>query len=102
MSNNSLTNEIPSYDTQGAIIYIIGVLIWYAIGFGLILIDNINPRTGRIKKYGYKNVYEVVNDLHEHKARNDILNKLKDKDQRKKLWYKTQSSDHYQKGSRND
>jgi len=86
MSNNTLTDEIPLYDTQGATIYIIGVLIWYAVGFGLILVGNINPRTGRIKRHGYKNVYQAVNDLHVYKTRHDILNELKDKDRRKKFW----------------
>ena len=79
MSNDTSTNEISSNDTQGAIIYIIGVLIWYAIGFGLILFSNIKPHIGRTKKYAHKNVYEAVN-------KNDILNELKDPDRRKKLW----------------
>jgi hypothetical protein len=87
MSNDTSTNEIPSSDTHSAIIYIIGVLIWYAIGgFGLLLIGKINPRIRRIKTYEYKNIYEAVNNLHEHKRQNDILNELKDKDRRKKLW----------------
>jgi hypothetical protein len=43
MANVTLTiNEISLYDTQSAIIYIIDVLTWYAIGFGLILTDYIS------------------------------------------------------------
>ena len=86
MSNDTSTNKISSRDTHGETIYIIGVLIWYAIGFCLLITGNINPRTRRIKKHEYKNVYEAVNNLQEHKKRNDILNELKDKDRRKKLW----------------
>jgi hypothetical protein len=86
MANITLTNEISPYDTQGAILYIIGVLIWYAIGFGLILIDDINPRRGQVKKQKHTNVYQTVYDLHEQKTRNDLLIELKDKDKRKKLW----------------
>ena len=67
--------------------YIIGVLVWYAIGFGLILTDNIYPRSkNRVKLHGDGNVYQAVSDLYEHKARNDILMELKDKDRRKKFW----------------
>jgi len=42
-TNVILTNEISSYDTQGSI-------IWYPIEFGLILIDNIDPRSDLIKR----------------------------------------------------
>jgi hypothetical protein len=87
MANVTLTNEISFYDKQGAILYIVGVLIWYAIGFGLILIDDINPRRGQeVKKQKHTNVYQTVYNLHEQKTRNDILIELKDKDKRKQLW----------------
>ena len=80
-------NDVSSYDTEGAITYIIGVLVWYAIGFGFILIDYIGPRTDRIKKQmRFSNVHQAVHDLHEQKLRNEILIELKDKDRRKKLW----------------
>jgi hypothetical protein len=86
MTNVTLTNEIPICDTQGAIIYIFCVSVWYAIGFGLILINDIGPQTDHHKKQKYMNVYQAIHDLHEQKARNDILVELKDKDKRKKLW----------------
>ena len=78
--------EISSYDTNGSIIYIIGVIVWYAFGFGLILIDDINPQPGRDASHRYVSVYQTVTDLHEQQARNDILVELKDKDRRTKLW----------------
>ena len=86
LSNTTLTEEISSYDLNGAIIYIFGVLIWYAIGFGLILIDDINPQVGGRATYNHTSVYQTVTDLHEQQARNDILVELKDKDRRAKLW----------------
>ncbi|CAF0879181.1 unnamed protein product [Adineta steineri] len=85
-TNTTLIDKISSYDTQGAIIFIIGVIAWYSIGFGLILIDTIGFRSNRIKKQKYTNVYRTVNDLHEQKIRNDILIELTDKNKRKKLW----------------
>jgi hypothetical protein len=60
-TNVILTNEISSYDTQGSI-------IWYPIEFGLILINNINPRSDLIKKHNYTNAYQAVHDLHEQKS----------------------------------
>jgi len=85
-SNITHIEEITPYDLNGAIIFIAGVLIWYAIGFGLILIDDINPQPGRIASHKYVSVYQAVSDLHEQQSRNDILNELKDKDRRMKLW----------------
>ena len=79
-TNITHIEEISSYDSNGSIIYIIGVLIWYAIGFGLILIDDINPQPGRIESHKHVSVYQAVSDLHEHDARNEILIELKDKD----------------------
>jgi hypothetical protein len=93
--NITFIEEISAYDTNGAIIYIIGVLVWYAIGFGLVLIDDINPQPGRIESHRHVSVYQTVTDLHEQQARNDILVELKDKDRRIKLWqiyYGTQKS----------
>ncbi|CAF2963956.1 unnamed protein product, partial [Rotaria sp. Silwood2] len=48
-----------------AIIFIFGVIVRYAIGFGLILIDKIDPRSYHIKRYRYTNIYKAVNDLYE-------------------------------------
>jgi len=85
--NISQTEEaISSYDTNGAMIYIVGVVIWYAIGFGLTLIDDINPQPGRIATHGDVTIYRTGTDLHEEQVRNDILVELKDKDRRAKLW----------------
>ncbi|UJR08991.1 hypothetical protein I4U23_013241 [Adineta vaga] len=85
-SNITSTNEIASYDTQGAIIYIIGVIIWYGTGFGLILFGDIRRQSHHIRRHQYRNVYQAVNDLNEQRVRNDILIELKDNDKRKKLW----------------
>lgn len=85
-SNVTHIEEISVYDLNGAIIYIIGVLIWYAIGFGLILIDDINPQPGRVQSHKYVSIYQTVTDLHEQQARNEILVELKDKERRAKLW----------------
>lgn len=74
------------YDYNGAMIYIIGVLTWYALGFGLILIDDIDPNPGHVASHKYMSIYQTVTDLHEQQARNDILVELKDKDRRAKLW----------------
>jgi hypothetical protein len=84
--NATLLSNISTYDTQGAILYILIVIIWYAIGFGLILLNDIGPRPDHVKLHRNTNVYQAVNDLHEQKARNDILVELKDQDRRKKLW----------------
>ncbi|CAF1241988.1 unnamed protein product [Rotaria sp. Silwood1] len=81
-TNVTLTNELSTYDKHGAMIYILGVLIWYAIGFYLILMNNIVRRKDHLKKYNYQS----TNDLYEQKIRNDILIELKDEDKRKKLW----------------
>ncbi|UJR37218.1 hypothetical protein I4U23_029927 [Adineta vaga] len=93
--NTTHTEHISPYDINGSIIYIIVVVIWYAIGFGLILIDDINPQPGRVESRKYVSVYQTVNDLHEQQARNDILIELKDQNRRTKLWqiyYGTQKS----------
>lgn len=87
MTNNSnSTDQNPPYDSHGAMIYIISVLSWYAIGFGLILISTICSKRDQRKFPGFSNVYQAVTDLHEYKARNDLLIELKDQDRRKKLW----------------
>jgi hypothetical protein len=85
-SNITHIEEISPYDLNGAILFIVGVIIWYAIGFGLILIDDINPQPGRIASHKHVSVYQTVYDLHEQQQRNDILNELKNKDRRMKLW----------------
>jgi hypothetical protein len=85
-TNITHIEEISSYDSNGAIIYIIVILVWYAIGFGLTLIDDINPQPGRIASHKYASIYQTVSDLHEQQARNEILVELKDKDRRMKLW----------------
>jgi hypothetical protein len=85
-TNTTDMGEISLHDFNGAMIYIVGVLIWYAIGFGLILIDDINPQPGRDESHKYVSIYQTVSDLHEQQARNDILVELKDEDRRTKLW----------------
>jgi hypothetical protein len=85
-TNLTYIEEISSFDVNGPIIYIFGVLIWYAIGFGLILIDDINPQPGRIASHKHVSFYQTVSDLHEQQDRNDILVELKDKNRRMKLW----------------
>ena len=81
-----MADQDAPYDARGAMIYIIAVLAWYAIGFALILINTICSKRGQRKSPGSNNVYQAVTDLHEHKARNDLLVQLKDQDRRKKLW----------------
>ncbi|CAF1231712.1 unnamed protein product [Rotaria sp. Silwood1] len=85
-TNVTLTNELSTDDKHGAMIYILGVLIWYAIGFCLILMNNIVRRKDHLKNYNHSNIYQSTNDLYEQKIRNDILIELKDEDKRKKLW----------------
>ena len=82
----ALNGETLPNDTHGAIIYIIVVIIWYALGFGLILLNDINPQPGGNESNHYINVSQAVNDLHEHETRNDLLLELKDKERRMKLW----------------
>ena len=82
---NALPEVVP-YDTNGAIIYILVVIVWYALGFSLILLDDLNPQAGRIESSKYVSVYQAVTDLHEHQLRNDLLMELKDKERRMKLW----------------
>ena len=85
-SNSTSINEIPSNETQGAITYIVVVIVWYGMGFGIILLDNIRQRTHHTQQHCYTNVYQAVNDLNEQKARKEILTQLKDNDKRQKLW----------------
>jgi hypothetical protein len=85
-TNITHIEEISSHDVNGEIIYIFGVLIWYALGFGLILIDDINPQPGRRASHKNVSFYQTVSDLHEQQDRNDILVELKDKNRRMKLW----------------
>ncbi|CAF1244595.1 unnamed protein product [Adineta ricciae] len=85
-SNSTLINEISSNETHGAIAYIVVVIIWYGIGFGIILLNNIRQRTHHTQQDRYTNVYQAVNDLTEQKARKDILIQLKDNDKRQKIW----------------
>ncbi|CAF1491799.1 unnamed protein product [Adineta ricciae] len=84
--NVTHVEHASSFDTNGSIIYIIGVMIWYAFGFGLILIDDINPQPSRIESRRHISFYQTVTDLHEQQDRNDILVELKDKERRAKLW----------------
>ncbi|CAF1233644.1 unnamed protein product [Adineta ricciae] len=94
-SNSTSINEISSNETQGAIAYIVVVIVWYGIGFGIILLDNIRQRTHQTQQHRYKNVYQAVNDLYEQTARKDILIQLKDNDKRQKIWniyYSTEKS----------
>ncbi|CAF2785000.1 unnamed protein product [Rotaria sp. Silwood2] len=85
-TNVTSINELFTYDKRGAMIYIIGVLIWYAIGFGLILINGIGRRQDRFKVYKHSNIYQSTDNLYEQKIRNDVLIELKDEEKRKKLW----------------
>ena len=71
-----------STDSHGAVIYIIGVLSWYAIGIVLILINTICSKRGSRQTSSLN----FVTDLHEQQTRNDLLIELKDQDRRKKLW----------------
>ena len=84
--NQTYTEQIASDDLNGAIIYIVAVLTWYALGFGLILIDDLHSSSDRRALHMYANVYQTVSDLHEHQSRSDILVELKDKQRRLKLW----------------
>lgn len=85
-TNQTHIEEISSEHLNGAIIYIVVVLIWYALGFGLILIDDLCSPADRRWSHMYANVYQTVSDLHEQQARNDILVELKDQQRRLKLW----------------
>ena len=76
-SNSTSINEISSNETQGAIIYIVIVILWYGIGFSIILFDNIRQHTHHTQPHRYTN---------EQKARKDILIQLKDNDKRQKIW----------------
>ena len=85
-TNLTDTGNIPSEDVNGPIIYIFGVLIWYALGFGLILIDDLYSSSDRRATHIYGNVHQTMSDLHEQQARNDLLVELKDENRRTKLW----------------
>ena len=62
--NSILSSTIPWYDTQGTILCIINVVMWYAPGFGRILIDNIDLQSNRVKNHKCTNIYQAVDDLH--------------------------------------
>ncbi|CAF1237406.1 unnamed protein product [Rotaria sordida] len=84
--NVTTTNKFSTYDTQGAMIYILGIFIWYTIGFSLILINNIIRRKDHFKEYIHSNIYQSIHNLHKQQIQNNILIEFKDKDKRKKLW----------------
>ncbi|CAF0724178.1 unnamed protein product [Didymodactylos carnosus] len=91
--NSSYSNKTDNvvtgntvYDEKGAVLYIVVVIIWYAIGFGLTLLDDIKPQPGREKPHKSVSVYRTMDDIHEEQNRNDILNELKDTKRREKLW----------------
>lgn len=82
----TLPTNLTVEDVNGPIIYIIGVLIWYAIGFGLILIDDLYSSSDHRATHTYGNVHQTMSDLNEQQARNDLLVELKDENRRLKLW----------------
>lgn len=84
--SSALNEETLLDETQGAIVYIIVVIIWYALGFGLILLNDANPQPGQNEANHYVNVSQAVNDLREHETQNDLLLELKDKERRMRLW----------------
>jgi hypothetical protein len=84
--SSALNEETLLDETHGAIMYIIAVIIWYALGFGLILLNDAKAQPGRNESYRYVNISQTVNDLHEHETQNDLLLELKDKERRMKLW----------------
>lgn len=85
-TNLTDAGNISSEDVNGPIIYIIGVLTWYAIGVGLILIDDLYSSSDRRATHIYGNVHQTMSDLNEQQARNDLLVELKDENRRTRLW----------------
>jgi hypothetical protein len=102
MPLNSTSAIVPSetvndYDYEGAVVYIAVVLIWYSAGLLLMLFFRIRPRSFENEfSFDYEtkgkstssttNPFAKYHDIQADNTKKQILNELKDPENRKRLW----------------
>lgn len=86
--NNTATNEFSSinYDTHGAMIYIIVVLLWYSIGIIFLLGMDTLSHSEEIEDLTRHRTRFHIKNLRDHTNTKEILEELVDKQKRNRLW----------------
>ncbi|CAF2556809.1 unnamed protein product [Rotaria sp. Silwood2] len=87
----SLTN----YETTGAIIYIIVVLLWYSVGIVFMLGIQMSTRSEENEDSVRRRTRTFIRNINDHNNKKEILEELVDKQNRDRLWniYLGESSD---------
>ncbi|CAF1147510.1 unnamed protein product [Adineta steineri] len=89
--------NLDDYDYEGAAIYIAVILIWYSAGLVLMLYFRVRPRTFESRfLFDYEtsgksassttNPFARYNDIQADNIKKQILNELKDPENRQRLW----------------
>jgi hypothetical protein len=80
--NTTRTEDLSRFDRHQSVVFIAGVLIWYAFGFSFILINDIlvQPTDDQHE------VYRAMSMFDEHYRRNDTFMKVNDEQRRQQLW----------------
>ncbi|UJR31181.1 hypothetical protein I4U23_018688 [Adineta vaga] len=82
MTNTSTNN----YDTNGAMLYIITVLLWYSVGVILILAMQMSGRSHEIEDSVKRRARYLIRNLSDHYNTQEILEELANKQNRDRLW----------------
>ncbi|CAM4751393.1 unnamed protein product [Rotaria magnacalcarata] len=89
-SKNNLTAMIGisslNYEDDGAIMYIVTVLIWYSIGIVLMLGMQMLTRSEEIEDSSKRRTRFLIRNLNDHNNTKAILEELGNKQNRDRLW----------------
>ena len=73
---NSTTIGTNTYDTNGAILYIITILVWYSVGIILMLVMQITRHSHEIEDSTKRRTRFLIRNVNDHYNTKEILGKI--------------------------
>ncbi|CAF3591842.1 unnamed protein product [Rotaria sp. Silwood1] len=89
LKNNITTTvatSVTNYETNGAIMYIIIVLLWYSVGIVFMLGMQMSNRSEETEGSVKRRTRSFIRNINDHNTKKEILEELVDKQNRDRLW----------------
>ncbi|CAF1547995.1 unnamed protein product, partial [Rotaria sordida] len=89
LKNNVTTiieTSLTNYEINGAIIYIVIVLLWYSAGIVFMLGMQMSTRSEEIEDSVKRRTRTFIRNINDHNNKKEILEELVDKENRDRLW----------------
>ncbi|CAF0931236.1 unnamed protein product [Adineta ricciae] len=83
---NSTIAGTNTYDTNGAILYIITILVWYSVGIILMLVMQMTSHSHEIEDSAKRRARFLIRNVNDHYNTKEILEELANKQNRDRLW----------------